>query len=143
MRVLFCTSNLPGAVIIRGVTWSDWSHVALLLDDDSVVEATWPAVQRVPLEEILAKHTHHAIVEFPGDNQVVNAALSQIGKPYDLTALFGILSHRDWQEQDKWFCSELIAWAFDKGGFPLFRKEAMHRVTPQHLWMLASGKDVV
>ena len=111
MRVLFCTSKLPGAVLIRAVTWSQWSHVALA----------------------------HVIVDLPCDFRefVIEAARSQVGKPYDPTALFGLLMHRDWQEEDRWFCSELVAWAFAQGGSPLFRAEALHRVTPQLLWMLA------
>ena len=55
----------------------------------------------------------------------------------DVTAIVGLGLHRDWQEDDRWFCSELVAWAFEKAGEPLFRAEVLRRVTPQHLWMLA------
>lgn len=138
MRVLFCTSKLPGAVLIRAVTWSQWSHVALV-DGNEVIEATWPAVRVAPLAEVIAKHSDHVIVDLPchAKAEVIKAGRSQVGKPYDLTALFGLLMHRDWQELDRWFCSELVAWAFAQGGSPLFRPEATHRITPQHLWMLA------
>jgi uncharacterized protein YycO len=138
MRVLFCTSKLPGAVLIRAVTWSDWSHVALV-DGDEVIEATWPAVRVTPLADVIAKHAAHVIIDLPClcPEAAIAAARGQVGKPYDLTALFGLLMHRDWQEDDSWFCSELVAWVFAQGGTPLFRPEAMHRITPQHLWMLA------
>lgn len=138
MRVLFCTSKLPGAVLIRAVTWSKWSHVALI-DGDEVIEATWPVVRVAPLADVIAKHSAHVIVDLPCacPEFVIEAARSQVGKPYDLTALFGLLMHRDWQEEDRWFCSELVAWAFSQGGSPLFRADALHRVTPQLLWMLA------
>ena len=138
MRVLFCTSKLPGAVLIRSVTWSKWSHVALV-DGDEAIEATWPVVRVAPLAEVIAAHSDHVIVDLPcfSPADAIRAARSQVGKPYDLTALLGLLMHRDWQEDDRWFCSELVAWAFAQGGSPLFRPEAMHRITPQHLWMLA------
>ena len=138
MRVLFCTSNLPGAALIRAVTWSRWSHVALV-DGDDVIEAIWPAVRVAPLAEVIAKHSAHVIVELPCPSpaEVIKAARSQVGKPYDLTALFGLLMHRDWQEKDSWFCSELVAWAFAAAGQPIFRQDASSRITPQHLWMLA------
>lgn len=138
MRVLFCTSKLPGAVLIRAVTWSQWSHVALV-DGDEVIEATWPTVRVAPLAEVIAAHSAHVIVDLPchSPDEVIKAARSQVGKPYDLTALFGLLMHRDWQEEDRWFCSELVAWAFSQGGSPLFRADALHRITPQLLWMLA------
>lgn len=138
MRVLLATSNLPGAVLIRALTWSQWSHAALLVDDANVVEATWPNVRVTPLADVIAKHTRHIIIDLPCGNpdEAIRAALSQVGRSYDLTALFGILIHRDWQEDDRWFCSELVAWAFDQAGSPLFRHEDVHRITPQHLWML-------
>jgi len=141
MRVLFCTSKLPGAVLIRAVTWSQWSHVALV-DGDEVIEATWPAVRVAPLAEVIAKHSAHVIVDLPCHSpaKVIKAARSQVGKPYDLTALFGLLVRRDWQEDDSWFCSELVAWAFAQGESPLYRPEATYRITPQHLWMLAPAE---
>lgn len=142
MRVLFCTSKLPGAVLIRAVTWSAWSHVALI-DGDEAIEATWPAVRVSPLAEVIASHSAHAVVDLPCHSpaEVIKAARFQVGKPYDLTALFGIVMHRDWQEEDSWFCSELVAWAFAQGGSPLFRTDAMHRITPQHLWMLSPANQ--
>ncbi|HJW26438.1 MAG TPA: YiiX/YebB-like N1pC/P60 family cysteine hydrolase [Rhodocyclaceae bacterium] len=142
MRVLFCTSRLPGAALIRAVTWSAWSHVALV-DGDQVIEAVWPAVRVAPLAEVIASHSDHVIADLPchSPEDVIKAARSQVGKPYDLTALAGLLAHRDWQENDRWFCSELVAWAFSQGGSPLFRPEAMHRITPQHLWMLSPSNN--
>lgn len=138
VRLLFSTSRLPGASLIRMVTWSKWSHVTLV-DGDVVIEAVWPRVRVVPLSDVLSRHSRHAFVdvECRDGKAIIDAARSQVGKPYDLTALFGLLMHRDWQEPDRWFCSELVAWAFDKAGSPLFRRDAMHRVTPQHLWMIA------
>lgn len=138
MKVLFCTSTLPGAVLIRAVTWSRWSHVALVLDDGSAIEATYPKVRRVPLETILEKHSKWVIVDVPTDcdQAIEDFAMSQIGKPYDVSALFGLLVHRDWTDTDKWFCSELLAWAFAQAGASKFREEDIHRITPQNWWML-------
>lgn len=139
MRLLFCTSKLPGALAIRAVTWSDWSHVAII-DGDEVIEATFPQGVRVaPLADVLAKHSKYAIVDFDcaSEAAIIAAARGQLGKPYDWTALAGMLVHRDWQENDSWFCSELVAFAFDAAGHPLFRPDANARITPQHLWMLS------
>ena len=138
MKVLFCTSTLPGAVLIRAVTWSSWSHVALVLDNGNVIEATYPKVREVPLEIILHNHKKWVIVDIPTDDDklIEEYARSQVGKPYDITALLGILVHRQWTDEDSWFCSELVANSFTKGGFSLFREETIHRITPQNLWML-------
>ena len=42
---------------------------------------------------------------------MIAAVRSQIGKPYDKTGALGLGLHRDWQEDDAWWCSELIPWA--------------------------------
>lgn len=127
--------------MIRAATWSRWSHVALV-DGDTVIEAAaLHGVRRVPVISAMDRAKDIARVDLPcrDSKAVIQAASSQIGKPYDMTALFGLLMHRDWQEDDAWFCSELVAWAFAQGGTPLFRAEALHRVTPQHLWMHPAG----
>ena len=138
MRVLLCTSNAPGAVFIRWMTHSDWSHAALVSDDGWAIEATWPEVRKCRVEEIMAKHTRHILVDLycKAPVRAWKAAEEQVGKPYDMTALFGWLSGRNWQEDDQWFCSELVAWVFEQGGSPLFRDGSCHRVTPNDLWMV-------
>lgn len=138
ISLLFSTSGHPMSAVIRVGTWSDWSHVAII-DGNEVIEATAPAgVRRFPIN-----HTKRsAIVELPcrDPQAVIAAAASQIGKPYDFTAIIGLGLHRDWQQEDSWFCSELVAWAFEKVGDPLFRADCLRRVTPQHLWMLSPAK---
>lgn len=123
---------------IRTFTWSRWSHVALI-DGYGAIEATPPdGVVVNDTEVVLMRSSEFELVELPCSNPeaVRAAAASQVGKPYDYTALMGLALRRDWQEEDAWFCSELIAWAFEQAGEPLFRAECLRRVTPQHLWML-------
>lgn len=60
---------------------------------------------------------------------------SQIGKPYDLTAIFGMLVRRDWQEDDSWFCSEVIAAGFEAINAPIlndYGKES-YKITPRDI----------
>lgn len=145
VRLLFSTSRHPGSAIIRAFTWSRWSHVALI-NGDQVIEAAAPhGVRRAPLAQAI-EHAHRsAIVSLPCSDpgRIIAAAASQIGKPYDWTAVLGLGLHRDWQETDAWFCSELVAWAFARAGESLFRAEVLRRVTPQHLWMLQPVSPVV
>lgn len=137
MRVLFCTSDRIASRIIRAVTWSDWSHVAII-DGYQVIEAVWPEVRAAHLSEVLAKHPSYAIVHIPvpDEQAAIAAARSQIGKPYDLVGMLGLGLHRDWQQDTDWWCSELVTFAIQAGGMQLYRDNVMHKVTPQHLWML-------
>ena len=138
MKIVLCTSNLIGAVLIRAVTWSKWSHAAVL-DGDTVIEAGINGVVETPLADIVSSHTETIVIDFPSvdSDKAIAAARSQIGKPYDYTAILGLLVHRNWQEQDSWFCSELVAWSAEQAGTPLFRTDSVNRVTPQHLWMVS------
>lgn len=139
ISLLFSTSYHPMSMVIRACTWSNWSHVALI-DGDDVIEATALAgVRRYPVVLAINHAKRWGIVDLPSRNpqMVIAAAASQIGKPYDYSAILGIGLHRDWQMDDRWFCSELIAWSFAQAGESLVRSEVLRRVTPQHLWMQA------
>ncbi|MBK5914573.1 YiiX/YebB-like N1pC/P60 family cysteine hydrolase [Rhodocyclus purpureus] len=138
IRLLFSTSHHPISAAIRACTWSKWSHVALL-DGPFAIEAVATGVRKVPALEAMDRAKRAVAVELQcrDPRAVIAAAESQIGKPYDFAAIVGFGLRRDWQEDDRWFCSELVAWAFQRAGQPLFRAECMHRITPEHLWMLA------
>lgn len=139
VKLLFCTNPANAfSWVIRACSWSRWSHVALI-DGDSVIEAVaLKGVVRTPLATRQAEDPRWAISQLPCRDPaaVIDAAASQIGKPYDYSAILGIGLHRNWQEDDSWFCSELVAWSFDRAGTPLFRAETLHRITPQNLWMV-------
>lgn len=63
-------------------------------------------------------------------------AKTQIGKPYDFSAVSGILLDRNWHNDVNWFCSELVAVSFEKAGHPLLstRPSAKtYRITPRDL----------
>jgi len=141
IRLIFSKSHLPFSPLVQLVTWSKWSHVGIVIDDETVIESTFThgGVKKVSLDTFKDRASAWIIVELPCvDRQaIIDAALSQEGKPYDWTGLAGILFHnRNWQEDDSWFCSELVAWAFTQGGSPLFIQETVNRITPQNLFML-------
>lgn len=141
LTLVFTNSHKPLAPIINLVTWSSFSHVAILSTDMlTVVHSTLGGggVKEIPVSELLDASKDFTFIEFSVNDAeaILAAARSQIGKPYDWTALVGIPFHRDWQEADSWFCSELVAWAFQEGGTPLFLSEEVHRIVPRHLYML-------
>jgi len=144
VSVLFTRRHHPGSVAIRVATWSAWSHVDLVDDLGStpvlIGAIALKGVVEESLEHRLAQASRAALVKFPAVNPaaVIAAARSQLGKPYDLPGIAGLVTRsRDWQEDDSWFCSELVPWAFDRGGSPIFRQDLVGRITPQHLWMPA------
>lgn len=69
---------------------------------------------------------------------VWDAALSQVGQPYDWGWLVGwIIRNRRWDDPQKWVCSELVSWAMREAGDPLFEGHTWH-ITPGDLYMMSS-----
>lgn len=135
VRVVFTRKHALGSILLRAALWSPWSHCAIIDGDEVIEAAAFHGVRARPLEDMLNEASKFAILTLPGDEAaVVAAARSQIGKPYDWPGVLGIGFRRNWQESDAWFCSELVAWAFEVSGTPLFRTEHW-RITPQTIFV--------
>lgn len=134
MQLLFVRRPTLACAAIRVATWSPWSHVAAVFGG-TVFEATVRhGVRKTLPSVVLANSVDHAWAEVPcRTDPTLRFLEAQLGKPYDWTAIFGIMTRRDWQEDDSWFCSELVATAADAGGVSLIHKPK-NRVTPGDLW---------
>lgn len=62
---------------------------------------------------------------------MVAIAKSKLGKPYDYTGILGLGVNRDWQENDRWFCSEDVADTLKRAGLQLTGLLNVHSVFPQ------------
>lgn len=136
VRVIFTRRHHIGTIVLRGFLWSKWSHCAII-DGDRVIEAAAPdGVRTRPLADLINESSKFEIVDFPSRNpqEVINAARGQIGAPYDWGGVVGIGFRRRWQDDDAWFCSELIAYAFAQAGEPIVRVDN-YRVTPRDLYL--------
>lgn len=67
----------------------------------------------------------------------------QVGKPYDMTAIEGLVLGRDWREPDSWICSELIAAALEACGYFPRLSSSVNHITPRDLELILSGKQTI
>lgn len=126
----FSTTKHITSRVIAGFTWSWASHVDFVLPDGKLLGAlaTHGGVKiHEPLE---MSRVERFAVDAP--DSVIDFAKSQLGKPYDWAGIFGLTFRRDWEEDDSWFCSELVAYSFAKAGVPLLN-ETSYRITPRDL----------
>ena len=133
-------TRTPGNFVsesIRAFTRSDWSHVEYKFADGYLGAHIDGGVLLRPFDydpkcEFLIARVDCS----PEVSARVEAAVrSEIGKPYDLTALCGILAWRDWHKMGAWFCSELFEWGFESSDYPLLRDgRHYNRVTPQDIF---------
>jgi len=121
------------------VTWSEYSHVDLVLDDDLLIGAiAGDGVVLGKVKERLAKSSKAVEMHIPVKEADASEAfaISQLGKDYDTWGALGIGLKRNWQDDDKWSCAELVASVLAAGGQRPFDSKFYHRITPQQLLML-------
>lgn len=128
MKIIFARSGTLTSLFIRWFTWSKWSHVGIVLDNKVVHATGGKGVAIEPLKDLISRSKDYELAEIPGEESL---ALEQVGKEYDNTAVFGV-RWGAWDDPDKWFCSELVAYASG-----LFRANMNKRVTPQHIYMVS------
>lgn len=153
VRLVFSNSSLPLSPLIRAVTRLKtgkpcaWSHVGLVLTDSKfllneaiVIESTLShgGVNLTSLGDFKRRAKTWCVVELEAeveDFQLMMAiAKSKLGKPYDFTGILGLSINRNWQENDKWFCSEDVADTLKRSGMKLKGIENVHSVYPQTCW---------
>jgi uncharacterized protein YycO len=137
-RILFSTNQLPGSIMIRLATWSQFSHVDMIVGDGSRLIGALPfgaGVSEYDLQHRLTHARKTAVYEANFPQELVEREIrKQLGKPYDYVGVVGVGFHRDWSKDSKWFCSEIIAASFAQAGYPLVNPELrLNRVTPETL----------
>jgi len=140
MRIIFARRPTLGSALIRWFTWSRWSHVAVTFDGHTVIDTTFKhgGAKVHSWRAFTDDYADREILDMPLPDEAAAERwlLRQLHKPYDWTALVGlVLRSRRWADADSWFCSELVAAACAAGGLPLFREDAA-RITPRDLAVL-------
>lgn len=143
MTLLFTRRRHLGSWLIRLVTWSEYSHVDIIINDSFALGAiAGKGVTIRRIDDVLAISSKATLMELPDidGRKVVDFLEKQLGKPYDWSGILGIWAHRNWQEDDSWSCAELVAAASAAGGYSPFDSKFQHRITPQDLFMLNFAK---
>lgn len=139
MKVIFARRKTVGSALIRWFTWSQWSHVGVVIDNDFIIDTTLKhgGVRVHAGRKWIDEYPDHQVIDVavPDERAAIAFLRRQLFKPYDWTGLVGIaLRSRRWAEADRWFCSELVAAALvEGGGLRNLRLEAQ-RITPRDLW---------
>lgn len=136
MKVIFTSSNLPLALAIRFMTGCKWHHCGVIYNDDLVIEASAiKGVRGVPLDDFKSRGDFVIINVPTNDEQASQEFLfRQLTKGYDWAGALGYPFRLDWQNKDKWYCSELVAIAAKRGKSPIVRND-VRSVTPRDIWM--------
>lgn len=137
VTVHFCRSDDIGGRVLRLFLMSRWNHVAIQVGEAVYESIAGKGVVRRTPSVFFRSWSRVSSVEVDIDN--IHALLgflnSQLGRPYDWKAIFAFPFRGSWQDQERWFCSELVYEALRvAGGFYPSRLPA-NRVTPRDLWV--------
>jgi uncharacterized protein YycO len=140
MRILLYKGRSVLSRLIRFRTWSEYSHAALEIEGDLIVDAWKSGVRKIetPHEGHDPETVIHAyrVPDMTDEERarIREFALSQVGRPYDYRGVLRFLSRRDpRRENRRWFCSELVFASFLRGGIELLARVPAHRVSPGEL----------
>jgi uncharacterized protein YycO len=137
----------PISAAIRFSTRSEFSHAEFI---DTEAGVTFGSRSHGGVMERPCSIDHYTRVEqFTANSSHAEEAMraayawarTQAGKRYDYSAITGIAFNRDWRDEARWFCSELVAAAFENVGFPLLStrpSDKVYRITPRDLLLSRS-----
>jgi uncharacterized protein YycO len=138
ITVFFADSDSIGSKLVRLMTRGEWAHCGLYDPvTGTVIDslASCGGVTEYAVEHLHAHFDRVAFVPIPYPRVAYDFARSQIGKPYDFTALlWWLFPFRRWQDKDKWYCSELVAAALSAAAGQELYFDTKHGVSPDDLF---------
>lgn len=152
LQLQFSTTEHWASGLIRLMTHSHFSHI------DTIIPPGIPGLENLTPSPygllgasdpggVMIRDPHYypfktrrrITIETDKADKVIELLATQIGKPFDATAMARVidLNQRDWHKKDSWFCAELICWAFEEAGFfPYPLVQSKNRVTPADLLLI-------
>jgi len=131
MRFLLFNGRGFISASIRWQTRSHWSHAALLISDDTIIEAWQGAgVRWKKITDWENTKTFEVPTTEEQDKAILAFARSQIGQKYDYGSVMRFVSRRSPSKNSRWFCSELVAASFAAAGVHLFKRIDPAAISP-------------
>lgn len=140
IKVHLCRSNNLGGYAIQAALFSRWNHVAIEVGG-SVFDATLACgVASWAPEGFTDRYDEVETIEIELPDEAAGLAflMAQVGKRYDWAPLIALPIRADWQDPDRWFCSELFAAFLEAGGIIVLSELLPgYRVTPRDARIVA------
>lgn len=119
--------------LVKHTTRSEFSHAEFVLPESKQAFGAYlDGVSFRPLD--YAHFDREVWFTAPRIDEALCWAVKQNGKKYDFSAIVGIFADRDWRDCNKFFCSELVALAFERAGAPILNPQfSPWRITPRDI----------
>jgi hypothetical protein len=138
-------------LISNAIAWfsaGHFSHVDAVLPDGNLLGARHdrvggkpPGVQVRPQDYVEFSEKRLFFIPAPPEQarMFYDFLLAQVGKPYDIAAIWGFALDRDWRNPDSWICSELQAAALEQVGRVPRLFLAANKITPGALALVVTA----
>ncbi len=140
MHIFFVRGKGLVARLVNWQTWGDGiTHCGILTDDGVVIHSTLgKGVEETTLETVARPgeriEVFTVLLSELQAEHLVRAARSHVGAAYDILGNIGFILRRRVERRSKWFCSELVAWAFQQIGLPLLERIHWWQGSPADLY---------
>ena len=129
----------PVSLLIATFTGSRFfSHVVAIIGERAYEASMTHGCRATAIPDVMKGVVRYQdmLVEVPDLDAVIAFGEAQHGKPYDFGGAFALplLSSDDWNDDHKWWCSELAFAMLMAGGVTLLDPQERHRVTPNDLY---------
>lgn len=137
VRVVLCKGT---GWMSKGIEWQtrgDYSHAAIMFEDDILIESMqFEGVRvRVGLPKDVKCDVFPIQVTEEQYLKIQQFAKAQLGKGYDYTMVIRFLTRKKASNEstNSWFCSELVFACFIAAGIELFKRTKAWEVNPSML----------
>lgn len=144
----FADNESTGSKLIEWYDHGKYSHVDTVLPDGSLLGARDDEIGGIPkgVQVRPSDYVRGDIllrVSLEAPDAIVKSyydfVMSQVGKPYDETAIAAFVVGRNWTENDSWFCSELVASGLEKAGYVHMLSAPVNKIAPDDLLLILSA----
>lgn len=139
IRLQFVLGTAWSSQVIAWFSAGHFSHVDAVLPDGNLLGAREDSVGGYP-QGVHVRDPHYdtfikrVLMTVPATEEqeakFYAFLYAQIGKPYDYAAEFAFILNRDWRQDDKWICSELVAAAGEAAGILPKLYLSANKITP-------------
>lgn len=141
-----------GSLLIEWYDHGKYSHVDSVLPDGTLLGARNDVIGSVPAGVQIrpANYTGSEaflVVNIPCEDTqeavFYQFLKSQIGKPYDQTAIAAFVVGRNWSDPSAWFCSELCAAGLEHAGVVHSLSAPVNKIAPDDLLLVVSALTTI
>ncbi len=147
VTIRFTSKGHLGSEIAAFVVQSGWFNHCMLIDQGMVYEAVTSGVRYVPIRVSMQGIVRYQDMQIlvPNIEALEGFARTTLGAKYDWLGAIGLplLRSKDWQDPNRWWCSEWIAAALGAGDLWVIDPDQIEYITPNDIFQYDAPKSEI